>query len=241
MQRLFTWFNYLYTGCFPLYRLIYFLYKRWSDRDKIRLIKNHVRKGMSVLDIGANIGFYTSLLSDLVGESGMVYAFEPDENNYRRLTQTTRGRKNVLTIQSACGEKKGTLYLYQSPDMNVDHQTYDSGESRHKIEVRVLSIDDFLKDKNQHPGFIKIDVQGYDCFAFHGMIKTVANAPDVLLIGELWPYGLKKAGADTDTYLNLIRRAGFEIRLFSHHTTDDLSRFEEDKFFYIDFWAVKKG
>lgn len=196
---------------------------------------------MTVLDIGANIGFYTSLLSKLVGESGVVYAFEPDEKNYRHLTQTTRGRKNVLTIQSACGEKNGTLCLYQSPDMNVDHQTYDSGESRHKIEVGVVSIDDFLRDKNQHPGFIKIDVQGYDCFVFQGMIKTVANAPYVLLIGEMWPYGLKKAGSNAETYLNLIRQSGFDVHLFDHHKADELSQFEQNKLFYIDFWAVKKG
>ena len=60
--------NSVYKRAFPVYKVLYFFYKRISDRGKIRLIRKWVRPGMTAIDVGANIGFYTMRLSRLVGE-----------------------------------------------------------------------------------------------------------------------------------------------------------------------------
>lgn len=239
-EILFELFNRLYKSCFPLYRLFYFAYKRWSDRDKIKLISEHVIPCMRVLDIGANIGFYTILLSRFVGKDGIVYAFEPEEDNFKHLRQLTRNLGNVNLVQAACGEKTGTTYLYKSEKMNVDHQVYKSGESRKKVEVKMVTVDDYLKGEKDGIGFVKIDVQGYDCSVFKGMKDTLARSSKTLIIGELWPYGLMQAGSSADEYLSEVAHAGFDVDFHLTDTMKDFSPYSADRRFYLDFIARKK-
>ena len=235
---LFYQFNKLYHNFPPLYRLLYFLYKKISDRDKIRIINKHVKKGMKVLDIGANIGFYTMLLARLVGEEGIVYAFEPDKVNFNFLKRLTTNLCNVKVVNAACGIKSGITYLYLSKKMNIDHQVYKSSEYRERIEVEMISVDDYFK--SDIIDFIKIDVQGYDYFVFKGMKKTIALSPNIFIIGELWPYGLKRAGSSANEYLSEFKQAGFDIDLIYKGEFIDFSLYDEDKLFYIDFIAQRK-
>jgi FkbM family methyltransferase len=240
METIFVLFNRLYKSCFPLYRLFYFAYKRWSDRGKIKLISGHVKPGMRVLDIGANIGFYTILLSRCVGKEGIVYAFEPDEDNFKHLKQLTRNIGNVKLVQAACGEKNGTIYLYKSEKMNVDHRVYKSGESREKVEVNMVTVDNYLKGEKNGVGFVKIDVQGYDCAVFKGMKDTLSRSSNTLIISELWPYGLMQAGSSADEYLSEVAHAGFDVDFHSKDTIKDFSSYSADKEFYVDFIARRK-
>jgi len=234
-----TWFNRLYKHFYFLYKPTYFLYKSMSDRAKIALIKSTVKPGMTVLDIGANIGFYSTLFSKLVGEQGHVIAFEPDPLNFRRLAANTRRLANVTKLQMACGEKTEKLRLYLSDRFNVDHQTFDSGEGREYIEIQSVSIDDYVNN-DEKIGFIKIDVQGYDFYAMKGAVKTISNSPFLCVIGELWPYALNKAGVRPNDYLKLLESLGFSMQvphIGEHKSFDEMSR---DPYFYTDFYAVKK-
>lgn len=237
MEVIFAWFNRLYHWCFPLYRLLYFSYKRFSDRDKISLITDHIKPGMSVLDIGANIGFYTELLSGSVGKNGTVYAFEPHEDNFHYLKRLTNKLNNVRLLKAACGEKSGVSSLYKSEKLNVDHHLYENDESREKVEVQMVSVDEYLKNERGGIGFVKIDVQGYDCFVFKGMKKTLARSDNVVIIGELWPYGLRQAGSSADEYLSELSRSGFTVEILSKKNPDDMSAYAKDRRFYVDFIA----
>jgi FkbM family methyltransferase len=239
---IFSLFNNIYKRHFPLYRFIYFAYKRVSDRDKINYLNEHIKDGMNVLDIGANIGFYTLLLSELVGKRGMVYAFEPDEENFIFLKKEVGERTNVKLVNAACGDKSGKTYLYKSAKMNIDHQVYKTAESRERVEVNLVSVDDYLMDLKDGIDFVKIDVQGYDCFVFQGMKKTLSRSPDVFIIGELWPFGLKNAGSSADEYISEVKAAGFDINIIPKIKLADLSMQENNKLFYVDFIArrIKK-
>jgi len=239
MINVFILFNRLYQSCFPVYRPIYFAYKYWSDRDKIRLMKAHVKPGMKVLDIGANIGFYTIILSKLVGKAGTVYAFEPDEDNFKFLKRLTNNLTNVKPALVACGEKSGVTYLYKSQEMNIDHQVYDSGESREKVAVKMVSLDDYLQGEKDGIGFVKIDVQGYEYHVFRGMKKTIARSKKMFMISELSPYCLKKAGTSAELYLSEVKRAGFNVKVLSKDDRRDYSSYADDKWFYLDFAAEK--
>ena len=79
----------LFRHAFPVYRTLYEQYKQRAERAVIASIHAWVRRGDRVADIGANIGFYTALLSERVGPAGAVYAFEPEPLNFARLAART--------------------------------------------------------------------------------------------------------------------------------------------------------
>lgn len=237
--RIFKIGNTLYKRAYFLYRPLYFFYKRWSDRETIAFIKSKLKPGMTVLDIGANIGFYTRLFGDLVGPSGRVIAFEPDKTNLRHLRDLVTNCANVEIVAAAVGEHDGTIKLYHSNDLNVDHQTFDIGENRLYRNVPVVTIDSHLRQEQQ-VDLVKIDVQGYDFHAIRGMSQIIERSHEMLILGELWPYGLKQARTSGQEYLNFLKNAGFKIH-FPNQTfnLDQFHRFETDPNFYTDFIATK--
>lgn len=73
------------------------------EEEETEIFKKHLRGGMTVLDIGANVGYYTLLASDLAGPRGKVYAFEPEPVNYRILCENLKinGTENVAAFPKA--------------------------------------------------------------------------------------------------------------------------------------------
>jgi len=232
-------FNYLYIFSYPLYKKCYFLYKNLSDRKKKKLIAKYLTSGMNVLDIGANIGYYTQYFSEIVGNSGLVYAFEPDTKNFKYLEATIKNNKNVIPINKAVGEASKKVKLYTSKELNVDHQTYDSGENRETIEIEMLAIDDLLADKNHSIDFIKLDIQGYDYYAVKGMEKMIRHSEKIGIFGEFSPYSLNKAGVNPNDYILLLKELGFEVTVFGLEKEENFDKYINEKTFYTDFWAIK--
>jgi len=237
-EQVFKLFNILYKKYYFLYKPIYFFYKKISDKSKISFLKKRVHTGMQVLDIGANIGFYTILLSKLVGENGKVYAFEPDETNFKHLKANTQHLKNVVINQLAVGEKTETLKLYYSDELNVDHQTFDSGENRPFVEINATSIDNYF-EKKIPIDFVKLDIQGYDYYAVKGMVQTIEKSPKITIFGEFWPYALRKAGVNYQQYLDLLQQTNFKVKVFDEEPNNNYDHKVKDKNYYTDFLATK--
>lgn len=232
--------NIIYKYAFPVYKPLYFHYKKKSDKTKINLLKSIITPGMKVLDIGANIGFYSILFADLVGDNGLVYAFEPEEKNFKHLRYVTSKRKNIKLEKAAVSEKSGTIKLYHSKNLNVDHHTYSTGDNRKVSEIKSLALDDYFGEDEQID-FIKIDVQGYDYFSILGMKNTIKRSGRVQIFGEFWPYGLKKAGISFKDYQDLLHELGFQIQYFC--SEDDVKNFgkkTDDWYFTTDFIGTKK-
>lgn len=230
----------LYRHCFYLYSKLYFIYKDITHRRTNALLKNAVKPGMTVLDIGANVGYYSVYLSKLVGKSGKVYAFEPDELNYSYLKINTGNRNNIIVNNVAVGEKSGWILLYQSERLNVDHQTYDSGEGRQTKKIQCVAIDDYFTN-GELVDIVKLDIQGYDYFAVKGMRRVLERSPDVMIFGEFWPYGLKRAGVSPLDYTSLLKDLGFKVELEDGITIEDCLHKSDDKYFYTGFVAYKKA
>ena len=78
------------------------------DRFEIECLKQLIKEGDTVVDLGANIGYYTLILAQLVGKSGHVYAFEPEPSNFEILSKNVKENKhdNVTLVQKAISDKK---------------------------------------------------------------------------------------------------------------------------------------
>jgi FkbM family methyltransferase len=210
-NNLFRLANKLYEHCYPIYYPLYAVWKALSDRRERTLLRSLIQPGMTVVDIGANIGVYTRFLSALASSTGQVHAFEPAPSNYKRLEENAEHFANVSLNQAAVGGRSGIIRLFISYDLNVDHRTFDSGDGRKVIEVPVVSLDEYF-----HPGhrvdLIKIDVQGYELSVLQGAKRVLTENHDIKLLMEFWPYGLVKAAVTPGRVIELINTLGFEIR-----------------------------
>src|SRR5258708_4586206 len=111
-----------------------------------RLFKKEIKPGQTVLDIGANIGYYTLIAAKLVGPSGKVYAFEPDPTNFKILKKNVErnGHSNVVLVNQAVADKNKKVRLYLNPANKGDHRIYDSKDGRSSIAVRTIRLDDLF-------------------------------------------------------------------------------------------------
>lgn len=209
--------NFLYKHAFVLYKPMYTLFKNRQDAYEISLLKKHIKNGDVVLDIGANIGFYANILSQLVGETGLVHCFEPDGKNFGYLKSATQNLKNVVINNKAAGPKTETLKIYTSKNLNVDHRTYKPDDYDQEIEVQALAVDDYL-GANLNVNLVKIDIQGFELHAMKGMQKLLAHNKNIRIVSEFWPYGLNKAGNSLLEYFNFLKANGFNCYLLDHHS-----------------------
>ena len=131
-----------------------------------KLILGQTKKGDVVVDVGANIGYYTILLADKVGKTGKVYAFEPDKINFEILKKNIEANNlnNVVAVNAAAGSKNETNILYRSKENLGDHKLYDnfqfSKSNFQKEKVKIIKLDDYLK--NIKINLMKIDTQGWE-------------------------------------------------------------------------------
>jgi FkbM family methyltransferase len=210
-NNLFRLANKLYEHCYPAYYPLYAVWKALSDRRERALLRQLIQPGMTVVDVGANIGIYTRFFSGLAGVSGRVHAFEPAPSNFKRLQENAEHLANVSLNHAAVGDRSGTIRLFVSDELNVDHRTFDSGDGRKGIDVPVVSLDDYFA-AGQRVDLIKIDVQGYELSVLQGAKRVLEENRDIKVLMEFWPYGLAKAAVAPSKVIDLINSLGFEIQ-----------------------------
>lgn len=242
--------NTLFKYCFPLYKITYQLFKKKQDAFEISLMKKHIKQGDTVLDIGANIGFYAELFSDLVGVNGKVHCFEPDTTNFKHLNNRCANKLNVTINNKAVAHKTEIIKIYTSKLLNVDHRTYEPDHYDEVIEIDAVSIDEYLlstagsTSTGKKVNFIKMDIQGFEMNAIQGMVKTLENS-DVKILSEFWPYGLKKAGSSITQYYEFLTHLGFTIYLIKNNQLLELTLEEVTSFLdlpesnYMNIFATK--
>lgn len=164
----------------------------WEPDEK-QFLENHVRKGMLVVNVGANVGYTSLVLSSLVGKKGLVVAIEPDLLNYNLLCQNlkTNNARNVIAANCACSDANGTTRLSISPDNAGDHRTVDIA-GRDSVEVTALTLDTIFAHGSK-PQAIICDAQGYDHIIIRGGKKIIKKSVEFFTV-EFWPDGIGEVG-----------------------------------------------
>lgn len=166
-----------------------------------------------VIDIGANIGFYSMQFASLSGRSGKVYAFEPDRDNFKVLERNIELNSyvNVIAERMAVSNQSGVLKLYQS-DMNIGmHRCYGSVLCSQDYQVvPCVSLDEYFEE-----GFkvdlIKIDIEGFEAYAFNGMKRILHENPNVKIITEFCPFSLREARSSSLELFDFLIGFGFSV------------------------------
>lgn len=135
--------------------------------------------GTNVLDIGANIGYYTLLAARCVTNEGRVVAVEPHPDNYDLLTRNVRinGFNNVITIKAAVSDLVGTSQLFVSSRSNW-HSLNPKHEYRPicSIPVDTLTVDELAENLGIRFGLIRMDVEGWELNILRAAKKTLTAA-----------------------------------------------------------------
>jgi FkbM family methyltransferase len=183
------------------------------EKYETHLFKRVVVEGMTVVDLGAHVGYYTLLAAKLVGEKGKVFAFEPDPDNFSLLLKNIQTNRygNVFPVQKAVSNKTGTSKLYLSRENKGDHRIYDSYDSRESIEVEVTTLDAFFEDKQYPIDVIKMDIQGAEMAALQGMTKIISKNDTLMIMIEFWPEGLRTFGFSPAEFVNKLIEYGFKL------------------------------
>lgn len=181
------------------------------EECETRFFENHVKTGDTVVDIGANIGYYTLLFAKRVGPSGRVYSFEPEPTNFAVLTENVRMNRygNVTLVNKAVSNDSGIIKLFISEDNEAGHSTAVSVAAR-AVDVESVRIDEYLAQLDR-VDFVKMDIEGGECHAIKGMTAFLRRHPDVVIVMEFWPKGLVNAGIEPRTPLDLLRAMEFHI------------------------------
>jgi FkbM family methyltransferase len=191
------------------------------EKDVTAYLMKLLERGMVVVDIGANVGYYTLLAAEKVGGHGKVFAFEPEPSRYALLEKNVRvnGLKNVILVQKAVSNKPGAARLYLDPRHNkADHRLFDSSDGRESVAVETTSLDDFFKDKGLLIHVIKMDIQGAEMAALEGMADTIKRHHDLTLITEFWPDGMKAFGFSPTEFLSTLIGHGFHLYVLNEQT-----------------------
>lgn len=192
------------------------------------LFQKFLKEGMIVVDIGANVGYYTLLAARLVGSSGIVYAFEPMPSNYELLCKSieVNGYTNVIPINKAVSNKHGTATFWFEKDWRGSPSFSKHcvlAVSKHKsieeggfVEVATTGLDEFFENtvKNTKVDVIKMDTGGAEGLIAQGA-EAILRTNNLTVFMEFWADTLRDLGTDPLELLDRLEAYGFEIKLIN--------------------------
>ncbi|MGH3427166.1 MAG: FkbM family methyltransferase [Mycobacteriales bacterium] len=186
------------------------------------LFSRSLRPGMTVLDIGANIGYYTVHAARAVGPTGRVVAFEPDPRTAASLRSNLHANSvqdSVVVHECAASSSTGTrrLFLSSTAAHSGLHATMDERSVVRAMEVEAVTVDDVLQGANVD--VVKLDVEGEESAVLRGMEQTIASSPRLRLFVEFNPLAFRATGASPEGLLEQLRSTFDEV-----HVIDERAR-----------------
>jgi FkbM family methyltransferase len=180
------------------------------ELQSVELIKKIVNPGMTCIDVGAHIGFYTCLIASLVGAGGRVYAFEPMPSNYELLLKNIEENKfqeRVLAYPNACSDVHGKLHASKVSNMFVMGEVVDAEYAA----VEAIRLDDVITDAGTIIDLIKLDAEGHEPAVIRGMTSIISRNKPIILseINEYWLRHCSDSSAEE--YLGLLMSLGYDV------------------------------
>ena len=182
------------------------------------MVGEHLGAGATLIDVGANIGYYSLKAAPLVGAAGHVIAIEPNPEALQkmRVNLAASAADNVVTVAPvACSDTESTLDLYVAPDANTGETSLSKGNASqegaitHTYKVRARPLDDIVRESGvTRVDAIKIDVEGAEYLVLKGARQTLDRFHPMLLV-EVADDGLRRMGSSAAQIRELLRAHGY--------------------------------
>ena len=196
------------------------VWEEWTEATLRRVVK----PGMRVLEIGANVGYFTLLLARQAGPNGSVYAFEcdPDLAQIAEDNAEINGYSARVTVdRRAVGEKPGPAVFqrarrHQGGGSLVQglQQIAELRESeREPLSVEVTTVDALVQARGSAFDFVKIDAEGAETWILNGGLTLFAdNARPLMILMEFCPEFLRSSGHDPQGELRRFESWRFQMQ-----------------------------
>ena len=182
------------------------------------LIREHLDPQRDMIDVGANVGFFTVLGASLI-EQGKVLAIEPSDEAYARLSRNIAANgcaHRVILFKGAAAAEAGEAMLHQIAgkeeyaSMEPLSHPATKGDMVTRSQVQTSTIDQLVGEHHLSPGLIKIDVEGAEALVLEGAAETLAKHRPVILC-ELARDLLEGFGSSPETIIAMIEALDYRI------------------------------
>ena len=197
------------------------------ESNVARSIIKFISKNDVVIDVGAHFGFFTLLMSELVGTKGQVHSFEPIPSTFKILRKNSEYFENIQINKKAIWSFNDQIYLN---DYGLSDSAFNSyreprgaelfNKKVNKVKVDAINLDEYVKSSNINPKFIKIDAESTEYEVLLGMKFILQNIKPIICleIGDLGVVGARKS----KDVIKYILKYGYEVfefnsKKFSRH------------------------
>jgi FkbM family methyltransferase len=196
-------------------------YAYWGtvERGLGQTFRESLRPGMTVVDVGANIGIYTLHAARVVGDTGKVFSFEPTPRTFGILQGNVDANGFNARADLRCTavlDKRSTMPFYVQ-DVRCGLNSLYGPQGGRSVMVETVSLDEALADVASID-LVKIDAEGSEPRIFRGMRRIVEANPALQMFVEFAPSLLLRAGTQPSDFLDELLAWGFDIQV-----VDDLS------------------
>ena len=186
---------------------------RGYESATTELFERELAPGMIVVDLGANVGYYSLLAAARVGPEGQVFAFEPAPENIALLERSiaANGFDRLTLVPKACSDFNGPVQLHLSKAGKGLHTIGTPGDGWEAIEVECVRLDDYFAGAEPEIDLMKIDIEGAEMRALDGMSSILEGSRKLRILTEVNPTALSANGTDAEAYIRRLMSHGFEI------------------------------
>ena len=168
----------------------------WEEEGETDFFRDMLLPGDTVLDIGANVGWYCTLFADLVGRNGHVYAFEPNASAIAMLRATALQYQNLTVIDAAVADFDGDADL-SIPDDGVLSSLQSFDEETPHQRCAVTSLDAFCdRTFAASISFIKCDAEGAELSILRGARRLMESSAAPVWMIEINEWAMRRFGYD---------------------------------------------
>lgn len=226
------------------------LVKGIHEKESTRQIQKELRPGMTIVEVGANIGYYSIIEAKVIGKTGKIYAFEPSSENIQllRANLALNSLNDMVTvIPKAVGAVSGNqkFYIMSKRNMSSFYRRKEDEVIKlvDTVDVPTVTLDEYFSGKVGFD-YLRMDVEGYETEIIKGMrnMLTSGHGPQGMFI-EVHSQLLNEAGGSCRDFVMELSLYGYEVSVARYRgRADVVAKSVRDllahEFCEIGYWEV---
>lgn len=226
-------------------------YRGVYEPDSIALVMSEIQPGDVVIDVGANIGYYSLMMGKRVGATGRVYSFEPSSQFYKRLKKgiDTNGLSAIIIpVKVGLSDCVGEAMLHvgeTTASISMEGPQFD--QSNETIVVDTMDCCWLKMGDSRRVSLIKVDVDGFEVRVLRGSKRLLEKYHPKMLI-EVCPYVLKQSGSSWSEMLAILEEYGYNQfaiagdgkMLTARGVSEKIAHLDSTRFDFVNLLCVER-